>query len=160
MNNKRSFSKIKTMVTGLSVLCLCAAPDVQARDGIGLGIIVGEPTGASMKYWLDDTIAIDAAVAFSLSDNNPFQFHADYLMHSAMSEKNSTTLQSYYGIGARIADENDDDTHLGIRIPIGVTYMFRDVPVDLFAEIAPVLDITPDVDLDLNGAVGIRYYFH
>ncbi len=159
MNNKRSFSKIKTIVTGLSVLCLCAAPDAQARDGIGLGIIVGEPSGASMKYWLDDTIAIDAALAFSLSDNNPFEFHTDYLMHSGMSGKNSSALQSYYGVGARITSDNND-THLGIRIPIGVSYMFPDVPVDLFAEIAPVLDVTPDVDLDLSGAIGIRYYFH
>ncbi|TLU81721.1 MAG: hypothetical protein FDX21_08965 [Chlorobium sp.] len=97
MDSKRSFAKLKTIVSGLSVLCLCAIPDAHARDGVGLGIIVGEPTGASMKYWVDNTTAIDAALAFSLSDNNPFQFHADYLMHSGMSAKHGNILEFYYG---------------------------------------------------------------
>ncbi|MEI7748945.1 MAG: hypothetical protein WCI81_07710 [Chlorobiaceae bacterium] len=159
MNNKNNSQKLKTIAACLSVLCLCVIPDAHAREGVGLGIIVGEPTGLSMKYWLDDTTAIDAAVAFSSSDNNPLQFHADYLMHSGITARNSRTLQSYYGVGARISND-DNDTRLGIRVPFGVTYNFSKVPVDLFAEIAPVLDVTPDVTLDLNAAVGIRYFFH
>ena len=159
MKNEKSFTKLKTIVSGLAVLCLCATPDAQAREGFGIGIIVGEPTGLSMKYWLDDTTAIDAAVAYLRSDNNPLQFHADYLMHSGMSTKNSSSLLSYYGVGARISDD-DNDTRVGIRVPFGVTYNFSDVPVDLFAEIAPVLDVTPKVAFDLNAAIGIRYFFH
>ncbi|MEI6846414.1 MAG: hypothetical protein WCK32_00005 [Chlorobiaceae bacterium] len=159
MNNERSFAKLKNIITGFAVLCLCAIPDAHASERVGLGIIVGEPTGLSMKYWLDDTTAIDAALAFSLSDNNQLQFHADYLIHSGMSTKNSRSLLSYYGVGARIRHD-DNDTRVGIRVPFGVTYNFSDVPVDLFAEIAPVLDVTPDVTFDLNAAVGIRYFFH
>ena len=33
------------------------------RQGFGIGLIVGEPTGLSAKKWLSDTTAIDAAVA-------------------------------------------------------------------------------------------------
>ncbi len=159
MKNVRSFAKLKTIVTGLSMLCLCAIPDAHAREGVGIGVIVGEPTGLSMKYWLDDYTALDAALAVSLSGGNPLQFHADYLMHNGMSTNNSNTLQSYYGVGARINNDNDD-TRVGVRVPFGVTYNFANVPVDLFAEIVPVLDVTPDVAFDLNAAVGIRYYFH
>lgn len=45
------------------------------------------------------------------------------------------------------------------ELGVGVTCLFSDVPVDLFAEIAPVLDVTPDVKLDINGAIGFCYYF-
>ncbi|ACF42564.1 hypothetical protein Ppha_0227 [Pelodictyon phaeoclathratiforme BU-1] len=46
------------------------------------------------------------------------------------------------------------------ELGVGVTCLFSDVPVDLFAEIAPVLDVTPDVHLNVNGAIGIHYYLH
>jgi len=38
--------------------------------------------------------------------------------------------------------------------------VFDQVPVKLFVAIAPVLDIAPDTDLDVNGATGARFYFH
>ena len=31
----------------------------------GAGLILGEPIGASFKYWLDEQIALDGAVAWS-----------------------------------------------------------------------------------------------
>lgn len=46
------------------------------------------------------------------------------------------------------------------ELGVGVTCLFSDVPVDLFAEIAPVLDVTPDVHLNVNGAIGIHYYLY
>jgi hypothetical protein len=33
-------------------------------DGFGVGIILGEPTGLSGKYWLTEKTAVDAAVAW------------------------------------------------------------------------------------------------
>ena len=47
----------------------------------------------------------------------------------------------------------------GIRVPLGVTYLFEEAPFDVFFELVPVLDLSPDVDLDINVAVGLRYYF-
>jgi hypothetical protein len=163
MNKTRCFSTLKKMVSCFSLFALCVMPDAYARDGVGIGIIAGEPSGVSMKYWLDDTTAIDAALAISLSDHNPFQFHADYLIHSSSSAIRTAEVKGkmpwYYGVGGRISTHHDE-TQLGIRIPLGITYLFSDVPMDLFAEIAPVLDVTPDLNLDLSGAIGLRYYFH
>ena len=28
------------------------------------------------------------------------------------------------------------------------------------AEVSPLLDVTPEVNLSLNSAIGLRYYFH
>lgn len=161
INKKKYRAKLRTFSVLSSFLVTFAAHDAVARDGFGVGVIIGEPTGVSMKYWLDDSSAIDAALAVSLSHDNPFQFHADYLIHSTSSLTSSELkgrLPWYYGIGGRIKE--DHDTHIGVRVPVGITYMFADTPMDFFAEVAPVLDVTPKVDLSVTGAVGLRYYFH
>ncbi|MCE9613699.1 MAG: hypothetical protein K8T26_05445 [Lentisphaerae bacterium] len=144
-------------------------PDAGAPR-FGLGLILGEPTGISAKYWLSSTRALDAAAAWSLSDDERVQLHADYLLHNEdlihpkdLHEK----LPVYYGIGGRIllSDSDngrghDDDERLGIRFPLGVTYLFVTSPLDVFAEIVPVLDLVPDTDLELSAAIGARFYFN
>lgn len=162
MNNRNYQKGIRSFLAAAALLFSCAVPAAQAEDGIGIGVIAGEPTGISIKKWTDGTHAFDAAVALSLSSNDSFQFHADYLIHGISSTINPPELKGrapwYYGIGGRIKT-NDNNTHVGVRVPLGITYLFSDAPLDFFAEIAPVLDLTPDVDLDLNGAIGLRYYF-
>ena len=158
MNKKNYLAKLRTLVAAASLFVLCAMPEAYARQGLGVGGIVGEPTGLSLKYWLTDTSAIDAAFGIAFSDNNNSEFHADYLMHSASSRARSASISWYYGIGGRI--KNDNDTRVGIRAPLGLTYLFADTPIDLFGEIVPVLDLSPKGDLGLNGAAGLRYYFH
>ncbi len=63
----------------------------------------------------------------------------------------------YYGIGGRLL--NTSDTRVGIRGVIGLDYLFASSPLDLFFEIAPVLDFAPDTQMDLEGGVGMRFYF-
>jgi len=160
MKKMKISGKLKKIACIASLLAACSGSDVFAKEGVGVGLIVGEPTGVSMKYWLDNSTAIDAALAVSLSDNNnPFQFHADYLVHSKRSITPSELkgrFPWYYGIGGRI--KNSHETEVGVRVPVGITYLFADTPTDLFAEIAPVLDVAPTVRLGLNGAAGIRFY--
>ncbi len=161
----------KTAAGALALSAVLAAPLAQAQDdGFGVGISVGEPTGLSFKGWLDNTRAIDVGLAWSFSENDSLQFHADYLIHD-FNMLRPTELEGrmavYYGLGARIklSEDNDgrgrnrDDTLVGVRIPIGVTYHFPRSPVDLFGEFVPVLDLAPDTDFDLNLAIGARLYF-
>lgn len=146
----------------------CGAAQAQ-QDGFGVGVIVGEPTGLSLKGWLNNTRAVDAGLAWSFSENDSMQFHADYLIHD-FNMLRPTDLQGrvavFYGLGGRIKLEdgdnggrNRDDTLVGIRIPVGVNYYFPASPVELFGELVPVLDIAPDTDFDLNLAIGGRLYF-
>lgn len=141
-----------------------------AQEGLGIGMILGEPTGISLKAWISEKQAIDAAVAWSFSENDSFQFHADYLVHyfyPVKSEGFRGKLPLYAGVGGRLKLEkddggnrrNDDDSLLGVRIPFGISYIFSDVPVDLFGEIVPILDVFPDTEFDVNAAVGARFYF-
>ena len=65
----------------------------------------------------------------------------------------------FFGAGIRYVSNEDDDDELGIRLPVGLEYVFQNVPVRIFVEWVPVLDLTPDTELDMEGGVGIRYFF-
>jgi hypothetical protein len=151
----------------VATLLVMISTQAYAADQFGLGLILGEPTGLSVKYWLNDENAIDGAAAWSFSGNNSFQLHADYLWHNydlIDATEAPGKLPVYYGVGARLRFKDDDRHHdddiaLGIRVPLGVTCLFAKAPFDVFAEIAPILDLTPDADLELSAAIGARYYF-
>ena len=142
----------------LLVIFLSAGPlQAQAQDKkLGLGIILGEPTGVIAKYWTGNRTAFDIAGSWSFSGENAFHLHADYLLHSFIKVETGK-LAFYYGIGARL--NLQDDARFGIKIPLGLSYMLPNAPLDIFFEISPVMDLIPDTELKLLGFVGIRYYF-
>ncbi len=138
------------------------------RQGFGVGVIVGEPTGLSAKKWISDTTAIVGAAAWSFSDYNSFQLQADYLWHSfdlIKTEDLPGRFPVYFGVGGRVKfkgennGKGDERTRVGVRVPVGISYLFHDVPVDLFAEVVPVLDIAPETKFGIGVAIGARYYF-
>lgn len=141
----------------------------EPRGSFGAGIILGEPTGLTFKTWLNNNHAVDLGLAWSFSENDSFQIHADYLIHDFETLRPvdfEGRMGVYYGLGGRIKFEeengrgrNDDDTLVGVRVPLGVTYEFPRAPVELFGEFVPVLDLSPDTDLDINLAIGARVYF-
>jgi hypothetical protein len=124
-----------------------------------LGLILGEPTGISAKMWFDRNSAIDGAVSWSLKDNDEdLYLHADFLWHNYDLIKDASgLLPVYYGIGGRVVLAND--TWLGARAPVGISWLPGGAPLDLFIEIAAVLDIIPDMEFDINGGIGIRFIF-
>lgn len=128
---------------------------------LGVGVIAGEPAGFSVKYWLNDTLAIDGAAGWSFRDNTDFYLHSDVLWHDFnLIPVSRGQLPVYFGIGAlaRFRDSHHDN-EVGIRGPIGLSYMFDTAPVDIFAEVAPGFDLAPDVRVDITGDVGVRYWF-
>jgi len=124
------------------------------------GIIVGDPTGLSIKGWLNDAHAYDVAASWSSGRKDKRYIHGDYLRHDyTLINVTNGDLPVYYGLGARILDENDKKTKAGIRIPVGLDYLMYKLPLSLFVEIVPRLDLTPDTDFEIDAAVGIRYRF-
>ena len=131
-----------------------------AQDkGVGLGIIVGEPTGFSFKYWTSSTTAFDAALAWSFIDKGALHIHADYIIHNFdLIRVPEGKLPFYYGIGGRL--KNFGDARLGVRVPLGLAYIFQNAPVDIFLELVPILDLTPQTDFSINAAIGARYFLN
>jgi hypothetical protein len=44
-------------------------------------------------------------------------------------------------------------------VPIGLAYLFPNIPLDIFAEIGPVVHLAPETGFALTGAIGVRYFF-
>ena len=127
--------------------------------GFGLGIILGEPTGVSIKKWTGEHGAFDGAVAWSFTGSGYLHLHADYLRHSfKLIDVNQGQLPVYYGLGVKLVMANDPI--LGARIPLGINYIFGDAPLDLFAEIVPGLNLINNSDnmFFIEGGLGIRFW--
>lgn len=129
----------------------------QAHE-FGMGAIMGDPTGLNAKVWTGYSTAVDFAAAWSIDSRNSFNFHMDYLFHDyGVFNVTKGKLPLYYGIGGRFRDAAD--SHVGVRFPIGVNYLFARSPLDVFFEVAPVMDLTPKTDFDLDAGIGMRFYF-
>jgi hypothetical protein len=132
--------------------------NLSAQDsGFGLGIIIGEPTGVSLKTWVSQKHAIDAGIAWSLT-NDWFHIHADYLIHNfELIDVSKGQLPFYFGFGAKLGIGNNFS--LGARVPVGLAYLFDDAPLDVFVEVVPALQLIDQIGFEMNGGIGIRYWF-
>ena len=135
------------------------------KGTLGVGIIVGEPTGVCAKLYLRDDRAIQAA-AGSAFIGGGLQVHADYLFHPwILQDKDSFVLPVYIGPGVRLFDHvhnNNSNLAIGIRGVIGMLFDFKNVPLDAFLEVA----VAPGYEFGgegfgfaLNAGAGVRYYF-
>ncbi|WP_020404289.1 hypothetical protein [Gracilimonas tropica] len=157
---------IKKLVSALSIIfgfllfnMSTATAQVNGRGGdVGLGVMLGEPTGISMKFWNNQRSAFDIGAAWSFGRYDALHLHGDYLLHSWFNDIDEGSLAFYYGVGARLV-LSDPDAAIGIRVPLGLNYIVPDSQIDLFVEAVPILDLAPSTDFDGNGALGIRYYF-
>ena len=143
------------LLAGL-ILAAYAVPDAGA---LGLGLILGEPTGLSLKQWVSVRTALGGAAAWSFEDEAAFHVHVDYLLHGPVeAEGEAGRLLYYFGLGGRLKAE-EDDSRFGVRVPLGVDYVFAVSPLDIFLEVVPMLDLAPGTDFHVNGGIGIRYFF-
>jgi len=127
---------------------------------IGAGIVVGEPTGPTAKFWLTDKLAIDGTLGWSLRDDDNVYLNADVLWHNYdLIHPSQGRAAVYYGVGPSIEFRHEEDNRVGVRAPIGVSYTFENKPLDVFVEAAPILDVSPDWHGDFNVGIGVRYWF-
>jgi hypothetical protein len=161
----------KASLVGLAAVpaVLLAAAPAHAEDKgtVGVGVILGEPTGICARIYIKDDQAIDAAVGSAFVGGG-IQLHADYVFHPyILQERESFTLPFYVGPGIRVIDyrsgRGDDYGALGLRGVVGLLFDFKKVPLDVFAEVAIVgehgLSAGHDFNLTLNAGAGVRYYF-
>ena len=149
---------MKRFYSAIVLAGLLGASAFAQERGFGVGVILGEPVGGSFKMWLSDKTAVDAAVAYANWSDGGLSIHSDYLWHNFdWFSAGSGKLPVYFGVGGRV--KFADDTQFGIRGPVGVSYMLDNVPVDVFGEVAPILDVTPGIRVEWSFAVGARYWF-
>lgn len=175
----------------LAVLIATAAvvPDAEARPRpqsgkrfeanktFGLGLELGTPFGLTGKYFLSSDRALQFGVGtiYHWRDRDGLNAYLDYLWHPVSLASNPAfELPLYFGIGGRIwaVDDyrfrdnryNDGVYGLGVHVPVGIAFDFNNVPIDIFIQLAFVLDFyVGDYDRtvygDVNGSAGVRYWF-
>ncbi|MBB5022397.1 hypothetical protein [Desulfurispira natronophila] len=57
------------------------------------------------------------------------------------------------------ASNNSEDDIFGVRIPFGVEYFLPGMPLSIFGDVAPAMDIYPETDFSGQVMVGARFIF-
>ncbi len=150
--------RLHTTMFILFLLILSTGITAQKKTNLmGVGIIAGEPTGFSLKYWTNKGTAFDAGLGWSFGNQRRLHIHGDWLANKPGGALKNGILSFYYGIGARIKVR--EESKIGIRIPTGIDFILKKSPLDIFAEVVPILDVVPETKISFNLGIGIRYYF-
>jgi len=160
----------KIILITTAVLIIFQA-DVSAQSSKAqLGVIINSPTGISGKVWLDSRNALDGALGWIIGDNSNFYFHTNFLRHYfGKFTVEGGQLPLYWGLGIKFIFVDDystiagtfipeDDIVVGIRLPLGTCYIYGDSMFDIFFEVAPYINVTPDPLFSLDGAIGFRLF--
>jgi hypothetical protein len=136
-------------------------PVFPEEGSFGVGAMIGEPMGVTFKYWLSDIAAVDGGIGWSFEDKGGTQVHGDVLWHKFdLIRADMRDMPVYVGVGGRVKFIANSDNRAGFRVPVGIEYLVHNQPIELYAEVAPILDVAPSTTMEWNGGIGIRYYFH
>ncbi len=166
-NNTAMKTLIFLIVVGISS---SAAAEVKPW---GLGVILANPTGFSVKHRMSAQNSIDAALGYSLGRRDYFHLHSTYLWEFDRElQIGKAFLGYYFGVGGAlfswdrnddpppwINDDDDDELGLAVRGVGGLNYYFDDPSFEVFAEASLHFFFIPDTDVDLGIAIGGRYFF-
>lgn len=142
------------------ICSLTLLENAQAQDRtFGIGGIIGDPDGVSMKAWFSESTALAGAVSMNLNDDNSWLLvQADFLKQNTIVTWEEALLQTHFGGGLRIISGDYVD-NVALRAPIGVDVNAIDAPMEIFMEVVPTIDVDPEFSFYFTGAMGFRYYF-
>jgi hypothetical protein len=138
------------------------------KGTFGVGLIVGLPIGISAKLYLKDDQAVQGAFGINFVSGG-VHLHGDYVFHPyILQDKEEFTMPVYVGPGARLVQyregrDGDNYLALGARGVAGMLFDFKELPLDVFLEVALVLEYGFADDQGFAATIdvgaGARYYF-
>lgn len=160
------------LVLSVVLLCWSSVPLAQgSRGDFGFGIILGEPTGATVKYWFSGQTALAASIGGSYFGAPRLQ--VDYLWHFDAFESRIIGLYAAPGLALGFGNgngywykekhgdfyyKNDNELGLGIRGVFGLNVVPRRTPLEIFLEAGALIGLAPDFGSAMDLALGIRFY--
>lgn len=143
------------------ILIVVAFSQTSAQDKtIGAGIKLGEPTGVTLKYWLNQRNAIDFTLGFAVfNSSNGANINLNYLYHYYNVIQSQKDITLFVGFGARILTREHASSTFGVRGIGGASMNLKTYPIEIFLEAAPVFRLFPTTGIDYDMAIGARYYF-
>jgi len=160
---------MKRIIAGFVLVLSVGCFPAFAKEGpLGVGVILGDPSGISLGYKLDADASLQAALAWDLISPGGFTLTGDYIFHfDRMFKVKKVFIPLYAGIGAKLTmlvgtgryDSSASTIGLAARIPLGIRWEFADLPLEAFLELVPGLRLFPDTSFDAGMGLGIRWYF-
>ncbi len=138
----------------------------------GFGIIIGEPTGATIKYWFDNDNALAASIGASYFGSP--RIGVDYLWH--FDAFNSRIVNLYAGPGGvigfgtgnngywysdnkgRFYYRSSSNAGLAIRGVFGLNVVPQRTPLEFFLEFGTLVGLVPNFGSAIDLALGVRFY--
>jgi hypothetical protein len=154
---------MRTFVVVLAALVLTSSLAAASSDHgkVGIGVVLGAPTGFSIKYWENQRIAYQGSIGGMF--NGGLMIGADYLVHQNVFR--NPQVPFYYGAGMFLGDAgfggpyySHDRVALGIRAAFGVDYVPKEYPFDVAVELGPSLLLTPIAGMGVQLSVAFRFY--
>jgi len=160
------------------LICLIALAHIAAQaqgprgKEFGFGIVLGEPTGATVKYWTNKQNALIGSIGGTAFGS--LRIQGDYVWHFNAFSSDIVKLYIGPGLGVGFGSggfglfykkgreswyyrEDGSAVILG-RMVLGANIIPRRSPLEIFVELAPVIGFVPAVGFGVEAAVGLRFY--
>ncbi|MBX3043023.1 MAG: hypothetical protein KIT33_02130 [Candidatus Kapabacteria bacterium] len=165
---------IRKLLLSLALLLLLGsslhAQGPRNKD-FGFGIILGDPTGLSGKYWLDR----ENAIAFSVGNSyfGALRITGDYLWHFDSFKSKALKLYAGPGLVLGIGESGgwiyekkgnkywvrkDNEIGVGVRGIFGLNIIPKNAPLEFFIELGAMVGMVPAFGSSAEGAIGVRFY--
>lgn len=132
-------------------------------DGpMGIGVFLGQPTGITFEMDLSEASWLDFKATWSFSGSSSgfnilLQGNYEYAFPDMLAIE-EVAFTPFIG-GGVFANVYDGGAAIGVRVPAGLAYRFRNVPLELFLEVGIDMYLIPGFGLGGSGGLGARYRF-
>jgi hypothetical protein len=140
------------------LIAILANTGFSQGHGLGLGLMIGEPTGISLKGWVSYSGAIQLGIGYpSLSSTQGTALSAEYLWHAHLFRSHEY-FPLYFGLGG-IFGASSGMNLFGARGVLGIAWWPHRSSLDVFLQMAPTLYFKPVSQFEFDFGFGVRYFF-
>lgn len=142
------------------LLVILISPAAAADGDISVGLGLGQPSGLTGKYVIDDQLSANMLLAFrfgSATTGGAMSIRTAVSYNVTEVAIENAYFYPYVGGGVDVMIGNDA-FGLGAVAPVGFSYYFDDPPIELYAEVVPGVSFTQGTDpFYVGGGIGGRY---
>lgn len=148
---------------------LILTPKLGLSKTLGVGAVIGSPTGLSLNYFLRPNITLHTTLAYDFGGDDDLQLASHYTWRRNTLSIEKVRFGWFYGLGARLAfhdhdhhhhhDHEDGHTDLGPSGTLGLFHEFKEVPLEIFLKGNLTANIIEHTGLDGDLMLGLHYNF-
>ncbi len=144
----------RRILFAIFILVLAAQIGFSQSSGLGLGLVLGNPTGIDCKGWVTRTGAIHLSAGWrELDSDAQTTLSAEYLWHAHVFRSHER-FPLFYGIGGIFGSDL-----IAARGVIGIAWWPRSSDFDIFLQLMPAFYFQPVSEFRFDFQFGVRYFF-